>query len=67
MPMSLTIWRTVPQGRVSHNHMRRQRSKGEGEGETEEESEREGERRRGGGNAVTEGRIKLNYNFCSVE
>lgn len=59
MPMSLTIWRTAPQGRVSHNHMRRQH--GEEEEETEEEKER------GGGNAVTEGRIKLNYNFCSVE
>lgn len=59
MPMSLTIWRTAPQGRVSHNHMRRQGS--EGEEETEEESER------GEGNAVTEGRIKLNYNFCCVE
>lgn len=31
MPMSLTIWRTAPQGRVSHNHMRRQRSEGDGE------------------------------------
>lgn len=59
MPMSLTIWRTAPQGRVSHNHMRRQHR--DGEAETEEESEQ------GGGNAVTEGRIKLNYNFCSVE
>lgn len=31
MPMSLTIWRTAPQGRVSHNHMRRQGSEGDGE------------------------------------
>lgn len=41
MSMSLTIWRTAPQGRVSHNHMRRQDR--EEEGETEEESQREGE------------------------
>lgn len=46
-PMSLTIRRTAPQGRVAHNHMRRQQGRGGAQG-----------------NAVTEGRIKLNYNFA---